>query len=532
MWDDSNTIFLLEIKDKGISDKELFETNLITYPERIEGKITLNITRSDLINNKWVYVGVYFPGGIRANGKTSISFKSNDQEKVRVRNLRAYCASYKYLHAEEENNHKFWKRYREQIEEIGEIFEDINCGFLIDEPWRPTWELMTEMKDSVEHWQSVDKSTTRSDMAPVLALNNVGEDHISHFIKIFEPEVYFYDFYTLGWNSWSESHDSVSNGKTVYKSIQKCWDQQVYCEYSPDIKKETVDYWKGIGLKSTAEKCREAGIDFWYCMQTFGSFRKEGKKIKGKMREPTREEILCQGYLGLTYGAKGFSYYHYSPMYTAKTDTPLVWWDFANFGEDDRVRTYADSMRGAFTRGMVDIWKKTEDPFVDSQLELYSAMQKYGGGFLAPNYKYYAVQEFNHLLHTYDEFLSGLNWEYSECTNSENYGEIAWVTIDYSENEYGIPDDFDYVMDSTFIEVGIFEGLGDTRIFSLVNRRVSLDETRIIGGHIITDGYRVKKLHDVFEDEEIDTKETWDGNYSFEVEIPPGEGKFIRALIE
>jgi len=244
-------------------------------------------------------------------------------------------------------------------------------------------------------------------------------------------------------------------------------------------------------------------------MQTYGSFGGDEPK-----REPNFAEILCQGYLGMSFGAKGFMYYHYYPFYSEGSlftpNLPASW-------------------RGAKSRGLTDLWQSPDDSTIDDQEALDSALSS---GILVPNEKWYAVNDFIDYVRRWESVYVDLENYDSQCAADDPT--VSYVTVD-SSYWYHIPENPppDSVMmkdnaEDSFIQIGVFRSVGNRQYFMLVNRRCDEGGGRWVRCTLNEQGTEYISVSEL-QANNWETKSHGYGDRTFAVYLPPGTGRLYRV---
>ena len=449
---------------------------------------------------------------LSAKGNTKISLYWFDIATISVRTFRMYDYYHGKLYIETNDTTHFWDACQEEFEELEDYFQAGNLwGWLVDEPWRATWSNFGLFRERVDDW------INNNELRVTAVSSGLAEDYIVPYLETTQVPELIYDAYTIGW-----AQNSKSEGDST---IQYAWNRLIKNSIHGDY-----DYFYNGGLRAAIEKSQEKDKDLWFCMQTSGALKKkdDGTWRAEGLRDPTREEIRCEGFLGLTYGAKGFVYYHYSPIY--------------HYGYRNPTGIDLPEWNGAIGRGLVDFWPDytdtTETELVDSA-DFVDAINDLG--WLHPNEKWYAVRDFNHTLDSLENLVTNLKWITAGCAEYADNNTISYVTIDST------CDTLDNRDDSLFVEVGIFKGIntpGDTfRVdndvirgfsgdaISIVNRRVNADTTggviddiRIIYGKICWPYYGPPMSI-------LDTRSlmVYDPP-KFEITLGPGDGTFVLPI--
>jgi hypothetical protein len=178
-------------------------------------------------------------------------------------------------------------------------------------------------------------------------------------------------------------------------------------------------------------------IPLWYCMQTCGDVN---NLVEG-LRNPTRNELFAEAYLGLAYGAKGFMYYVYPtiPPWQNATDYTVY--------------------------GLVDLVDAGGNPTTDPH------------GYFVPNYKWNAVREIHNVLDVIGPTALGIHWLNAGAVHRGQLANVSSVVLDArASDESGVEDSYP---SETYVEIGIFDSTGSPNKYIMaVNRRVLSSEQR------------------------------------------------------
>ena len=130
----------------------------------------------------------------------------------------------------------------------------------------------------------------------------IGKSQLNTFLNFTGINDVIYNAYPIKSNIGTSSEPGDS-------SIQNAWDLLM------DVNGANED----MGLKNVASLLRDRANDEQYSFMMQVSegwvYNRDTRTWTKQMRDPTPQEILCQGWLGLTYGAKGIAYYMYPSLY-------------------------------------------------------------------------------------------------------------------------------------------------------------------------------------------------------------------------
>jgi hypothetical protein len=191
-------------------------------------------------------------------------------------------------------------------------------------------------------------------------------------------------------------------------------------------------------------------------------------------RKPTSNEIFCEAYLAFTYGAKGISYFTIAPGYRVYG------------GSTKTIVPNPDAYGCTLCSGVFNLCVERQDQQEDPVVHLSDFPDCIHNGYLQPNDRYYAIKDLNRELDDIESVLLALDWDTSFCTNfrgtvqtNYDYLDSLWTT---RENE--VPDDCVLPIDSTFVQVGVFNGSAGVydinKYLMLVNRRCLASESRAV----------------------------------------------------
>lgn len=272
-----------------------------------------------------------------------------------------------------------------------------------------------------------------------------------------------------GWWHWEESING-DDGPINGLSIQDAWDN-----YTNDLE-DAAEAAGGLPIHAGIQSSCELGD--WDSVNTCCKLT--------KFAEPTPRMIKCQGFLAMTFAAKGFFYSYYGPKYS-REGRPIIDTCFYSYPPFDHARF--QYMNGARVSGLLafcpDI-ADTSDTTIANGVELRSAVSLGGNetGWLWKSPKWYAAKEFNDYVRDVESFYLECFYDQSVCASEVN--PVGRITIDSTYNAISGTDD----PDSTYIQVGLLSGppifliYAESQTFMLVNRRCAEAETRIVRFHI------------------------------------------------
>ena len=268
------------------------------------------------------------------------------------------------------------------------------------------------------------------------------------------------------------------------RSLQNAWDSLTY-RHQPQPFTETIFHG---GYRPVAEFAEEHNIPWMPFIQVFDWWEvyndttEECTSVVHKWRDPTANEIFCQAYLALSFGAKGMQYF------VIPTDFKIwgekVWIDTTHFfWRKHVIPNDSTATKGYYSvRGIFDLVVSVDtipphDEIVDTVIQVnYPTLDDFPGvfhdGFLYPNNKYYAIKNFHSELDSFESILLYLDWDNSFCSDSiSNYSYIdsVWTSQDHD-------------VDTTFVQVGVFDNpnILEDKYLMFVNRRCLPTEYRTV----------------------------------------------------
>ena len=333
------------------------------------------------------------------------------------------------------------------------VHDSLIVGMFIDEPFCANFRAVAAVDTLVDSVMGLDYVANLVPWGPYL---------YQDYYDLCDPPFLSIDPYPL--KAWvlEESHSNDPTDTT----LQEAWDLLIYDD-------NVVIYQTGDTLYQGYRPGVEFAIDndiswmpyiqlhYWWTMYTNGSVL---ESVRHDLRDPTANEIFCQAYLALSFGAKGMQYFGISPMYKLVDDTLVT-----NPATEDSGFYYHSGMFNFRTAG-------------NAVPTLNDFPQVFHTGYLVPNYKYYAVKDFHEELDHIDSVLLDMDWVESFCTDSIRH-------YDYIDSVWTVGDDhivppYSHRIDSTFVQVGVFDPQGSAfavdKYMMLVNRRCLEDETRDI----------------------------------------------------
>ncbi|MDP8238689.1 MAG: T9SS type A sorting domain-containing protein [Candidatus Hatepunaea meridiana] len=318
-----------------------------------------------------------------------------------------------------------------------------------------------------------------------------GED-IGDFIDDTDVNALYFDQFCIWWNinrpdstdwwHWEKSYDGLDElGEVDVQgiSIQDAWDEYINGHYYPD----EINGFNNHGIRYAAEAARTKGIPLHAGIQSSGWLKwnndDEVWDIKG-FGEPTPRMIKCQGFLAMTFGAKGFLYSYYAPFYSKK--------DGDYFADPPFSHPRFEYMNGASCSGLVTLCQDTsdKDDHLMEEVDLFAAASMlymledqtwerdgFELGWLWESPKWDAAKEFNDYIHSIDATLARLRWNYSECAAEAENEDIDFVHNITSKDSVLFGQEWAWTTDlrsNTWVQVGTFTS-NSIRYFALVNRR-------------------------------------------------------------
>jgi hypothetical protein len=380
---------------------------------------------------------------------------------------------------------------------------NIVAGFWCDEPWPSQWKAIRIVDSLV--YNTINKHI-------FVDFNDWHQDWVRKFIRTVDLDILPTFIFVL---NDSVSHSSVidtSNPANACSlSLQVAWDRLIHWEGYFQNRNFEENY-MGKGLRTYAEVVDSAGIQWLNITGACNEWNYEGhgKWVKW-FRAPIRNELFCQVYLSLAFGAQGVGYYAVGPMYFG--------WRDPDDPTGERIRIVlnpnndGEDNEGLFSlvNDQGNIPKSKEFPEV------------FHSGRLVPNSMYDYVQEVNRELDIIDDMLLELEWDNSFCSaDSQRYKYIDSVWTE----EDSLPD-------TTFIQVGVFHWpqYPEGKYLMLVNRRCLDHETRSVHVRLDFGGENGGKrffANCCFEPRDFRMIADADGKGEFRAVIEPGHGKLFR----
>lgn len=440
----------------------------------------------------------------------------------------------------------FLTGFRDDLQRV----KNICLGFMGWEPWYYGYHAFKNLTGNLNLADIQQNYTFQS------LYNGYGETatypYMTEFLENTGMPALLIDPQPIRWKHWEYSHDG--NGADE-KSVQRCWDSLIVGHEWNAFRSE-LGYFANMGYRSAAKVAKDEGKQFWAGIQAYSYVTKTGGvwgKNLDEAGEPTSTDILCQGFLGMCFGAKGFFYSYYAPQALNESDP--------NWGNQQTLFTVEtlDSRGGApqveqtvrfngfKSTGLTTFRKNDSTEAITGNADLNfargmstngSMVYKYeygneGTGVLVPNEKYFAAKEFNEYVHKIAPTYERLAWEDSQCAVeyiTNDTATVGWVKNIRSstDSSFATADP----LDSTWVQVGLFrESIGNnnqvSRHFVLVNRRVDVNGGRWVKATLNTgNSGSYNRVKDVASGQMIAG-----GGYTtqtFQLYLNPGEGRLIH----
>lgn len=450
-------LWMRVLKDSALADATPVCSLRVTDPGLGGNAIdtTFLIRASNLQQAAWTWVGGFINKPFKRGVDTRVSLYWNGLVTASFDSLR-FLDEFTYHLDYDPNKALYWGACSTKFRAIQQDFGNDSrrlSGFMVDEPGYTTYLKFGQFRDTIAYWlgnPQIETTAISGFLKPYMTRRYLDETGVPQNIL---------DSYPLLWNT-----STASSGAD---SLQGAWDDLI--EYGPYNPPTHVDY---AGLRTASEEARARDIPFWFCMQVQGSCYSAGNNNFWS-REPTPAEIKCQGYLGMSFGAQGFMYYHYYSFYKSGDSGFTA---LPDFNWIDRP-----AWRGAFSRGLTDLWQSPTDSTIESEEEFDDAIGD--SGILVPNQKWYAVQDFINYTRAVESFYTACSFDQSECAAEVN--PVGRITIDSTYTQAGRD-----APASTYLQVGLLFGpamyaiFAEPQTFILVNRRCEDNETRIVRFHI------------------------------------------------
>ncbi len=407
---------------------------------------------------------------------------------------KAHEKIFEYVNAEYavDTNSDYWHRFRDSFNDAIDGGYDSRPGIMGHEPWEYAYETTKKLTQA---WMSsrpnVPLGLEIYHQFPMYGSQSGDNDiETNPMVKWLDNEngpgtaAIILDGFPISWNHWEYSYDG---GEDDELSIQRAWDDLINVgDYGEEIDhRYDNNYFDNMGYRGAAEAAKFKDKEFWAGIQASGQLKNGGAKTGHG--EPTPNDVKCQGFLAMSFDAKGFFY-----SYGAQEGKPKYNWPdpdvFTETSVAAREGSPADCdpvyFNGFTDTGLFTYWGDSDTinfEEIDDALEFHSARNGEYGIFY-PNEKFGAAKEFNLYVAAVEGHYSNLYWSSSECVGGP-LETRAGEDISFVKNIRTYPpnglDGWDEVADDendTYLQVGILDHPAETnngslRYFMLVNRR-------------------------------------------------------------
>ncbi len=428
---------------------------------------------------------VYVPIGVGIN---RIRYEGECHE-----NLFKYDQDGKF---EVDTDSSYWERFNTAFQNAGTNFNNNILGYMGWEPWEFAYEgtrmLTEEFNDDnydIYHQFSMygaGDTAMSVETNPMYKWLNDNEGPGTAAMA--------FDAFPIKWQHWEYSYSGDDSANSEL-SIQRAWDDMINiadgADLHPDPNRYDYPHFANMGLRQAAKAAHSTGKELWAGIQASGSVGKdEGVVTRSGHGEPTPNDVKCQGFLAMTFGAKGFFYsYGISPEPPKSASKYYAKKVLARGGAPEDSVVY----NGYRNSGLRTFWGVTGGD--TTHFESYSdfiTTRDAETGVLVPNDKWWAAKEFNEYVHRWEGLYSELQWINSVHAVERAPAGDPWeglIRITGTARDT-IPGDSVYwevdPVDDRFVQVGIFER-GGQKHFMLVNRRVDSLGTRKVNFTVIVD---------------------------------------------
>gem|GEM_PF-5469760 len=310
---------------------------------------------------------------------------------------------------------------------------------------------------------------------------------------------------------------------------------------------------KDFGLRPAAESARSANKPLWAGIQAYGSIARVDwdKNADGSPKlywvqtphlgEPSPNMVKCQAFIALSFGAQGFFYSYYAPVYDRSGS-------YLNFYATPPQGVVG--WNGATSSGLTTFWPSETDsiirddgPSLDADINilniargakwspegapgLFGDNDRPGTGVLKPNAKWWAARRFNLYVDSISYAYEGLLWKDSECiADKQDVGFVKGLVTSTRQ-------DFNVIepISRRMVQVGILEKPNrkptDPRYFVLVNRRCDQAGERWIRCTVTFNDSQSHYIRDVATKATIASGV---GDITFDYYLDPAEGRLLEA---
>jgi len=320
-------------------------------------------------------------------------------------------------------------------------------------------------------------------------------------------------------------HESQTDNHSTFRTLQSAWDSLIIGTHRWGGPIEDDMIW---GLRPLAELSRDLNVHWMMEISSsdWWQFNEQAETFNQWKREPTPNEILCQAWLSLSFGATGMPIFTAAPQYSRKPQF------FEGHGTCLRLfLNDEDSSMGYVQHtGIFDFL--TEDNEFPVPEDFPAVIHT---GHFEPNAKYDSIMAFHRDLDLIESTLLDLSWVESfgtvykgEITTNYGYIDSVWTDEDDSHGDE---------IDSTFVQVGVFcePGHEEYKYLMLVNRRCiddeRLNEARTVHARLdmgVTNKRRCFQVKDYLADTEECYPSDQNGKMEFSTYLEAGHGKLFR----
>jgi len=150
-----------------------------------------------------------------------------------------------------------------------------------------------------------------------------------------------------------------------------------------------------------------------------------------------------------------------------------------------------------------------------------------GTGWLRRNPKWYAAKEFNDYVRLFEATYADLQYYNSRCAAVEPT--VGYVTIDSTYSYVGNPPDTVSAKDtSKWVQIGVYQDIGHTQYFMLVNRRCDSTGGRWIHVTLAEDAMVNSSVCAFTQSQSVLVSSGWD-DQKFSIYIPPATGCLFQV---
>ena len=363
-------------------------------------------------------------------------------------------------------------------------------GWVAWEPWRYGRSTFRRFSDALAaddrmNYANLDLGDP---LKPVLTANASGFD-MEEYLEVAQPHALWWgSTYPLTANTTEESIGDDNIQEAWDRYIEGTWHEGDHLPWNDPLGNPMAvreEFWD-LGLRTAANAVGDS-IPLLMGIQSSGRIKKDSQEQWYlELRDPTPNMVKCQGFLAMSFSAKGFFYCYYCPVYDHDQSNPPNW--YTEYPEPGQETIW----NGATNTGLTTFWKSSQEvgDAIENDDELDVARGDGGMGVLRPNDKWDAAKEFNDYVRAVESIYSFCQFNQSECAAEIAPGEdgriwLGRIGIDSTYAIGGGRDD----PEETYLQVAILDLqiaylYGDHFTFMLVNRRCAEDETRVVRFHV------------------------------------------------